>query len=197
MTAETRSMPLALVRPRLRVPGVVQEIARMVVFLLMVIVLSDLAIPRALVNGPSMEPTFFTDERLIISRMHYLVDEPHAGDIVVFNSLNPREVGVRLIKRVIGVPGDAVGLQGGQVIVNGVQLDEPYLLEACNLQRCRDQEWDLGPDEYFVMGDNRNHSNDSRAFGPVPVSHIVGQVVLRYWPLQASGVIGSVQAGGE
>jgi signal peptidase I len=181
-------------RPRLRKPNFFDEIVQTLVFVFVVIVLFDMAIPRSLVEGRSMQPTFEGDDpyfadRLIVSRVHYLVTPPERGDIIVFNSVNPIEFnqGVMLIKRVIGVPGDHIQLINQQVYVNGVLLDEPYINEPCTT--CADNEWFLGDDEYFAMGDNRNHSQDSRRFGAVPLDHIVGRVIFRYWPLPRIGII--------
>ncbi|MCY3573471.1 MAG: signal peptidase I [Chloroflexi bacterium] len=179
-----------LPRPPLKTPGLLMELVGTVVFVLAVTVLFDLAIPRSLVDGHSMEPTFYGDDRLVVSRVHYLLSEPARGDIVVFNSLRPSEAarGVMLIKRIIGLPGDTVMIRDRIVHINGVALDEPYIKEPC-AYRCRDAEWSLGTDEYFVMGDNRNNSNDSRAFGLVPWRNIVGEVIFRYFPLGSIGLI--------
>lgn len=179
-----------LPRPRLKTPGLLVELVGTVVFVLAVTVLFDLAIPRSLVDGHSMQPTFYGQDRLVVSRVHYLLSHPARGDIVVFNSLRPSEAarGVMLIKRIIGLPGDSVVIRDRLVYINGVALDEPYIKEPCE-RRCRDAEWTLGTGEYFVMGDNRNNSNDSRAFGPVPLRHIVGEVIFRYYPLHAIGLI--------
>lgn len=188
-----RSHTGELPRPKLKSPGLLLEIVSTVVFVIAVTVLFDLAIPRSLVDGHSMEPTFFGDDRLVVSRVHYLLGEPERGDIIVFNSLVPSEAerGVMLIKRVIGTPGETVELRDLQVYVDDIMLDEPYILEACRVSnsRCRDKAWDLGENEFFVMGDNRNNSKDSRVFNAVPLQNIVGQVVLRYFPLSAIGII--------
>ncbi|HEU5089549.1 MAG TPA: signal peptidase I, partial [Roseiflexaceae bacterium] len=108
----------------------------------------------------------------------------HRGQIVVFYR-DDEQHGEPLIKRVIGVPGDTISIQGGQVFVNGMLLDEPYvhgLLTDCSnvcgsVMLCADQ--------YFVMGDNRTVSVDSREFGPISGSAIVGRVVARFWPLDS------------
>ncbi len=183
----------ALPRPKLKSPGLLSEILGTVVFVIAVTVLFDLAIPRSLVDGHSMQPTFFGNDRLVVSRVHYLLGEPQRGDIIVFNSLDPWEAerGVMLIKRIIGTPGNTVELRDQRVYVEGELLEEPYTLEPCRISnsRCRDRSWELGAGEYFVMGDNRNNSKDSRVFNAVPMENIVGQVIFRYFPLDAIGII--------
>jgi len=183
--------PNNLSRPNLATPSSIKEIVVTVIFVIAVTALFDLAIPRSLVDGQSMEPTFQDADRLVISRLNYLIDRPQYGDIVVFNAVDPRDAerGIMLIKRVIGLPEDTVEIRNQQVLVNGVMIEEPYIYEACSVFKCQDETWNLGEDEYFVMGDNRNHSNDSRVFNAVPFDHIIGQVILRYWPLSSVGII--------
>ncbi len=182
-----------LPRPRLDTPGFLLEIVSTVVFVVAVTVLFDLAIPRSLVDGRSMEPTFYENDRLVVSRVHYLLGQPGRGDIIVFNSLVPSEAarGIMLIKRVIGLPGEMVEIRDQQVHINGEALDETYIKEACRIQSCRDKSWTLEADQYFVMGDNRNNSRDSRRFNAVPLYKIVGRVILRYFPLNTIGLIPS------
>ncbi len=186
-----RSHTVDLPRPSLKTSGYVVEIVSTVVFVIAVTVLFDLAIPRSLVDGHSMEPTFHGDDRLVVSRAHYLLGKPERGDIVVFNSLVPSEAerGIMLIKRVVGLPGEMVELRDQQVYVDGELLDEPYTKEACRISRCSDASWTLEVNEYFVMGDNRNNSRDSRRFGAVPLQKIVGRVIFRYFPLGSIGII--------
>lgn len=174
------------IRPKLRIPGFFDELLRTVLFIVVVTVLFDMAVPRSLVDGRSMQPTFQDSERLIVSRIHYLLEAPDRGDIVVFNSVDAFDPDVMLIKRVVGLPGDTVKIENDNVFINGVQISEPYINELCN---CTDNETVLGEGEYFVMGDNRNNSRDSRSFGAVPIDHIVGRVVFRYWPIPEIGPI--------
>lgn len=178
-----------LPRPRLKLPNMLMEIGGTAIFIVAVAVLFDLAIPRSLVDGHSMQPTFYADDRLVVSRVHYLLGEPRRGDILVFNSLE--QPGVMLIKRVVGLPGETVELHNQTISINGSALDEVYVKEPCRVNRCADNAWLLAENEYFMMGDNRNNSRDSRRFGPVPLNKIVGQVVFRYWPLATVGTIGS------
>lgn len=182
-----------LQRPCLKIPGLMREITSTVVFVIAVTVLFDLAIPRSLVDGHSMEPTFYSDDRLVVSRIHYLLEIPQRGDILVFNSLVPSEAeqGTMLIKRVVGLPGETVEVREQNIYINGEMLAESYIKEDCRFSRCPDDTWQLGQNEFFMMGDNRNNSRDSRRFGPVPLGNIVGQVIFRYWPLASVGLIAS------
>jgi signal peptidase I len=162
----------------------------MIVFAIAIFTLFELAMPRSVVDGRSMEPNFVNGERLVISRVHYWLGDPERGDIIVFNSPKPRtENESALVKRLIGLPGDTIEFRGQQLYINGELVEEPYIREPCSPYRCEDEAWQLGPDEYFVMGDNRNVSNDSRSFGPVPHENLVGEVLFRYWPLDRFGIV--------
>lgn len=145
-----------------------------------IIILVNLLSVRFVVEGSSMSPTFETGQYLIVSRIHYLVQSPQQGDILVFHlPINPDR---DFIKRVIAIPGDTIEFRDTQVYINGIQLDEPYLTEACDISVCGDAIWQIGLDEYFVMGDNRNLSSDSRFFGAINIEYIVGKAILRYYP---------------
>jgi signal peptidase I len=130
------------------------------------------------VFGPSMQPTFQQGQRVAIGK--YLFGGPGRGDVIVFHPPAPTKD--EYIKRVIGLPGDHVQVQGGQVSVNGVPLNEPYLhqvVTTCAGPRC---DITLGADQYYVMGDNRPNSSDSRAWGPVAGDRISGKAWLRFFP---------------
>lgn len=192
--------PITLPRPRLRRPGFWRELLNSVFFVVAALILSEMTFPRSSIDGPSMQPTLWAGNHLLINRVAYLLNDPQPGEIAVFDAPDAKEE--LLIKRVIGVPGDTIeirvqtvtnpttGVEERDVLVmrNGEVLDEPYFVNRpCN--NCRDRVWTLGPDEYFLMGDNRNHSNDSRAFGPVRREAIVGRAVFRYWPLDQLGTL--------
>jgi len=149
------------------------------------------------IQQTSMEPTFHEGQRVVVNKLgaslpgwlvgtaHAANGEPapfavHRGQVVVFNSLTTP--GEALIKRAIGLPGDTVELRADGVFVNGARLNEPYVhgqLTACS-NACSPVR--LGPGHYFMLGDNREVSLDSRSFGPVPAEKIIGTVLLRLWP---------------
>ncbi len=167
----------------------------MIVLVGAIYALVNLATVRFIVQGPSMEPNFETGQFLIVSRVNYLIGEPTYGDVVVFHYPgNPDE---DYIKRVIGLPGDMVEIRDTLVYVNDALQEEPYINEPCSAGRCSDNVWELGPDEYFMMGDNRNRSSDSRAFGPVLREHIVGEVLIRYWPPEDWGIVNQIAYPGN
>jgi signal peptidase I len=171
----------AAMRPRLRRRGFLYEILETLVLIVAIYALVDLASARFYVDGPSMEPNFVTGQRVIVSRVNYLLGQPERGEIIVFDSPDRPNVDPPLIKRLIGMPGETVEIRDSLVYINGELLDEPYTNEPCT-RNCEDRTWELGPDEYFAMGDNRNRSRDSRSFGPVKHSHLIGEALVRYWP---------------
>ncbi len=174
-------------RPRLQHVRFLREVVDLVILIGAIYVLVNLTTVRFNVQGSSMVPSFEEDQFLIVSRMNYLLGQPDRGDVVVFH--NPDDPTEDFIKRVIGLPGEMVEIRGTQVFVNGKPLDEPYIKEQCSPSSCNDRTWQLGADEYFVMGDNRNRSKDSRSFGPVLYNHLVGEVVVRYWPPSDWGMV--------
>ena len=174
-------------RPNLKIPNFFDEAIRTIIFVIIVTVLFDMAIPRSLVDGRSMEPSFYDGERLIVSRLNYLLTTPKRGDVIVFNSLTKPDTEM-LIKRVIGEPGDTIEFRQSEVYVNGERLQEDYINEC--ISSCYSTEiWTVPEDAYFVMGDNRDHSSDSRVFGVVPIQSIVGRVVFRYWRMDGIGLL--------
>jgi signal peptidase I len=136
------------------------------------------------VHGQSMEPTLHSDQRLVVEKVSYRFHGPRRGDIVVLKS--PQQSAELLIKRVIGLPGEAIEIREGRVYVNGQELDEPYL------ERSKGGNWGptiVPPLHIFVLGDNRGFSNDSRAFGMVPIKSIIGRAWVSYWPLDEVGTV--------
>jgi len=138
-----------------------------------------------LVQGPSMEPSFFDKEYLIVEEISYRFKHPQRGEVVVFRSPNnPKDY---LIKRVIGLPNERVMIKKGGVMIynnsrtGGFKLDELYLPPG--LMTGGDVDVQIGSNQYFILGDNRSVSLDSRSFGVVDRQSIIGRVWLRGWPL--------------
>jgi signal peptidase I len=136
------------------------------------------------VEGTSMMPSLGDQERIFVNKFVYRLEPIERGDIVVFRY--PRDPSKSFIKRVIGVGGDRVHIDGGQVYVNGKPLDEDYVVPAYADGRSY-REIVVPGDSYFVLGDHRNMSNDSRDFGPVDASFIYGKAVFGYWPMDKVG----------
>jgi signal peptidase I len=130
-----------------------------------------------IVYGQSMEPNLHPNQRLIVDKLSYRLHSPQRDDIVVVDLPDMEEM---LVKRIIALPGERVEVRRGVVHVNGAPIPEPY---AHDLTPYDMAPLTLEPLSYFVMGDNRGNSNDSRSFGPITRDEIVGRVWLRYWPL--------------
>jgi signal peptidase I len=172
-------------------------IKALVIALGLVIIIRWLLFAPFIVEGPSMQPNFHTGERLIVNKLVYRFWEPERGEVIVFHAPAQKEY----IKRVIALPGEKVRVEGDQVYVNGVLLDEPYIQEAVNEAKQRGgsynqptnnfEEQTVPADSLFVMGDNRPQSLDSRSssVGFVPYKEIVGRADIVFWPLNAFGII--------
>jgi signal peptidase I len=141
-----------------------------------------------IVSGESMSPTFENGQYLIVDELTYRFNDPKRGDVVIFRY--PRDPKEFFIKRIIGLPGETVVIAGGQVSVQTtsgatVALDEPYVKNAGN---GRDTTYTVGTDEYFVMGDNRPESSDSRVWGVLPEDNLIGRALVRLLPATQIGL---------
>jgi signal peptidase I len=136
-------------------------------------------------DGPSMQPGLHTDERVLVNSLAYSFHGPERGDIIVFHP--PSAPSERYIKRVIGLPGDTITLTPDTVAVDGDVLQEPYITSAPfgETENPEAQTIKLGTNQYFVMGDNRTNSQDSRFFGPITAAAIIGQAEFVVWPLNS------------
>jgi len=138
------------------------------------------------VEGTSMQPRLVDQERIFVNRFIYRFSEIHRGDIVVF--WYPRDRSKSFIKRVMGVPGDDVEIRRGSVHINGSRVEEPYLdPHFCDHDSLGRRI--VPPGHYFVLGDHRSSSNDSRNWGFVPRELIYGKAVFRYWPISRAGPV--------
>jgi signal peptidase I len=169
---------------RTNIKGIVREIVETAVLTLVIFLLVRLAFQNFRIEGYSMEPNLHHGQFLIINKLVYYLHPPERGDVVVFHSpQNPRK---DFIKRVVGLPGEAVEIREGQVFVNGVRLEETYITQ--------DSERSWGPEvvgafEYFVLGDNRTNSSDSRSWGMLDGDAIIGKAWISYWPPQHWGIV--------
>ncbi len=157
---------------------------------LALVIRTFIAEPRY-IPSDSMLPTLHTGDRLVVEKISYLFHPPQFGDIIVFQP--PTELQHRgytkdqaFIKRVIGKPGEIITVAGGKVYLNGQPLQEDYIAEPPNQPFPPVQ---VPKDEFFVMGDNRNDSNDSRYWGFLPRKNIIGRAVFRFWPFNRIGLI--------
>ncbi|MBU1178631.1 signal peptidase I [Patescibacteria group bacterium] len=145
------------------------------------------------VRGSSMEPSFSSGDYLIIDEISYRFSEPQRGDVIVFEY--PRNPSQYYIKRIIGLPGERVQVDNGEVVIyntdypGGVGIEESYLIGAD--QTPGNVDTTLGSEEYFVLGDNRTASSDSRVWGELESDRIIGRAWVRGWPVKA---VGTVQA---
>jgi signal peptidase I len=161
--------------------------------LVLTVLVKGFLIQAFFIPSRSMEPTLDVGDRVVVNRLAYRLGEPAHGQVVVFlrpTGADPAPAGTPpgsedLIKRVVGVPGDVLEGRQGRLWRNGRPVDEPYLRDntfTSDFKRVR-----VRPDHYWVMGDNREDSADSRVFGQVDRSALVGRAVLTVWPVQHAG----------
>lgn len=140
------------------------------------------------VEGTSMLPRLHDGERIFVNKLvYYHLPAISRGDIIVF--WFPDDPDKSYIKRIIGLPGELVEMRDGHIRINGQELNEPYLDPQLNLSLMSQPPVVVKPHYYFVMGDNRDHSSDSRYWGLVPEKYIYGKALLRYWPLAQASFI--------
>lgn len=160
-----------------------REVVETILLTLVIFIVINALTGRFRIEGPSMKPTLHEGEYLIISKIIYKLHPPQRGDIIVFH--HPQDQTRDLIKRIIGLPGEEVEILDGQVYINGGLLQEPYVTSWGG----RPSRQQLGPDEYFVLGDNRPNSDDSRSWGGLAREMIVGKAWLAYWPPEDWGLV--------
>ena len=174
--------------------NVVKEIFSTILYILVVLLGTYLLITfvgqRTSVSGSSMEPTLSNNDQLILDKISYRFSEPQRFDIIVF----PFQYAEKTfyVKRIIGLPGETVQIDlQGNIYINGQILNEDYGQETINFAGLAVEPITLGDDEYFVMGDNRNNSSDSRdpSVGNIRRSNIIGKAWVRIWPLNKFGVL--------
>ena len=162
--------------------GFLQELADVVVAAFFIIFFIAQSF---IVDGHSMEPTLHNRERLIAEKIFYYFAGPRRGDIVVIR--DPIDHTRYWVKRIIGLEGDTLEIRNGVAYLNGSKLAENYVAEPIAMPK--EATYNVPKGHVFVMGDNRNNSNDSRFAGPIPVKDIMGHAILMYWPLQRTHFI--------
>lgn len=176
-----------------RKKGVLEYAVILVVaFVLVFGVIKPFVVEAFRVPSESMVPTLEVQDRFLANKFIYRFTEPERGDIVVFQAVEKNGEGEfdTLVKRVVGLPGDTVQVQGGTLLVNGEPQNEPYL----NTNVVPDVNAPYGPKKvpegtFFALGDNRGNSLDSRFYGPVPMENLKGEAFLRFWPVGRAGVL--------
>jgi signal peptidase I len=170
-------------KPRPKWLSFIIETIQTVVLAVILYIIIDTVVARVRVENVSMLPTLQPGEFLMVSKFAYQLGEPQHGDVIVFH--NPFNIQEDFIKRVIGIPGDDVRVQGGKVYVNGQVWSENYIAANPNY----DGDWKVPQDTLFVLGDNRNQSSDSHHWGYVPMENVVGKAIVIYWPLTKARVM--------
>lgn len=173
--------------------SIIRELFGWIVYILIIVGLTYLIITfvgqRTRVSGSSMETTLSDGDNLIVDKVSYRFGEPKRYEIIVFPY--QYEENTYYIKRIIGLPGETVQVTDGAVYINGQKLDENYGNEAMQGSGIAEEPITLGEDEYFVLGDNRNHSADSRdaSVGVLHRKDLLGRAWIRIWPFNKFGVI--------
>src|SRR5215831_3139531 len=183
----------------------VREVIETIVLTVLMFLVIRFAVQNFNIEGHSMEPNLHDQELILVDKWTYLFHPPSRGDVIVF--IAPPQPSQDNIKRVIGIPGDVITINNTTVIVDGVTLKETYVDPRNNGPTIEDRTVHnlvVPPGDYFVLGDNRANSSDSRVWGFVPKQNIIGRAAIVYWPLQqdndgflpnVSAVYGSVHQG--
>ncbi|SRR5579884_1152979 len=161
---------------------ILRDVGETIILTLLMFLVIRLAVQDFQVDGYSMVPTLQNTQFVLVDKLSYFFGSPQRGDIIVFEF--PLDHSQNFVKRIIGVPGDRIDITAaGQVSVNGVPIQEPYVNDLDNPQGNITRI--LGPNQYYVLGDNRGGSYDSRYWGAVRRDEIIGKASLVYWPLSA------------
>jgi signal peptidase I len=161
-----------------------REVLITIILALIIFFAARATIQTFVVVMDSMEPSFHEGQRLVVNKAIYMFGDPERGDVIIFRAPNGRLDD--FIKRVIAIPGDTVEVKNGAVYVNGVKLDEPYIMSPPSYTLA---EQEVPEKSYFVLGDNRNQSNDSHHGWLAPRQNLIGKAWLSTWPPDTWGVV--------
>jgi len=177
--------------------GIVDDLVKFALIALLIVIPVRIFVAQPfIVRGASMEPTFFNGEYLVVDQFSYRFEKPSRGDVIILRY--PKDESIFFIKRIIGLPGETVELVGSQVIIQKGNGEAPLILDESYLSGTRLQNeygvYALDEDEYFVMGDNRKESSDSRSWGPLPERDVIGRALVRLFPVTRINVLpGDIQ----
>ncbi len=169
------------------------DIFETILLSLVLFLIINLITARIEIESESMKNTLFPGDRVVVNKLSYWMDPPQRGDIVVFDP--PFDSSAPYIKRVIGLPGDEVSISTDGVTVNGVPLIESYV--QSDMFVYGSDTWIVTEDKFFMLGDNRDNSSDSRVWGLMPVENIIGKAVIVYWPPNQWGALSSTVFAAE
>jgi signal peptidase I len=179
--ADTGVFPTEPARTPIR--ALIREVIETILLTVIIYTVVNFATGRFRVEGDSMQPSLHPDQYVLVEKISYRLGNPQRGDVVVFQFPLAQERD--FIKRIIGLPGETVSIVEGVVTINGIPLEEPYIAAPPSYSNT----WSLGPDQYFVLGDNRNNSHDSHNWGPLDRKHLIGKAVFVYWPPEGWGPV--------
>jgi signal peptidase I len=183
------SIPVTPAPPETQARGsgwgsIARELAETIILTLVIFFLIRTVVQNFRVEGMSMEPSFHDGQFLLINKLAYRLGEAERGDVVVFRY--PRDPSRDFIKRIVGLPGETVEIRNGEVFIDG-QLTPA--VTSINEATYNSGPVTLGPDELYVLGDNRPNSSDSHAWGTLPLDLVIGKVILSYWPPKTWGLV--------
>ncbi len=164
--------------------SIARELLETIVLTLVIFLLVRTVVQNFRVEGMSMEPNFHDGQFLLINKLAYRLGEPERGDVIVFRY--PLDPSRDFIKRVIGLPGETVEIRNGQVYVDNQPIKDPATVNQASYNLGATV---LGPNELFVLGDNRPNSSDSHSWGTLQLDKVIGKVILSYWPPEDWGLV--------
>jgi signal peptidase I len=184
---------LADEQPKSRTSSALRELAETILFTLLIYLLvRTFVLENYRVQGGSMNPTLESGQYLVVDKLSYRLHEPQRGDIIVLR--DPHRPDRKLIKRIVGLPGEVVEVEGGQLRINGQSLEESYIGVTI---RYTQVPLPVPEEHYYVLGDNRNNSSDSHSWGTLARRDIVGKAWLSYWPPRLWSIIHHESYGNE
>jgi signal peptidase I len=171
-----------------------RELLETAVLTIAIFLVVRVALQNFKVEGDSMFPNLHNGEYILVNKVDYMISSPHRGDIIVFHAVQAGQPDKDFIKRVIGLPGETVAVHNDAVYVNNHRLNEQYI-DAAHRPMYTESPTKVPNNEYFVLGDNRNNSQDSHLWGMLSKQYIIGKAWVSYWPPQQLHVFDGAPTG--